>query len=55
VHLKQGTQGVVEVTANGEDFDWDEEEMNKFEDVTAKKQVLQKSILDKKEEKKRGE
>jgi len=27
----------VEVTANGEDFDWDEEEMNKFEDVTAKK------------------
>jgi len=30
VHLKQGTQGVVEVTANGEDFDWDEEEMNKF-------------------------
>ena len=25
VHLKQGAQGVVEVTANGEDFDWDEE------------------------------
>lgn len=29
--------------------------MNKFEDVTAKKQQLQKSILDKKEEKKRGD
>lgn len=25
VNIKKGTQGVVEVTANGEDFDWNEE------------------------------
>lgn len=25
VHIKKGTQGIVEVTANGEDFDWNEE------------------------------
>lgn len=34
VSIKQGAQGVVEVTANGEDFDWNEEDQLKFDTVS---------------------
>lgn len=38
--MKAGAQGVVEVTANGEDFDWDDAKKEEIAAITDKKTIL---------------